>query len=457
LTPTLPALGQFDGEILSGPRDRPTGRRRILLLPLGTWGDVLPFVRLGRELVRRGHAVTLVACELFEPLAAREGFKFLPLLDRGEYERIFANPRLWHPRLAGITFLRDGVLPFMRRQFELVDEAYRTGECDLLVAPAQSLGARVAQIKHGLPLVTVHLAPYLFRSAIRSRRVSGVSLPDWFPPPWKRGFFRVADFCGDQLYGRVVNSFLKELGLPQAKRVFWEWWNSPERIVGLFPDWFSAPQADWPRQAVLAGFLPNEWEASPPLPDEVETFLAAGPAPILFTAGTGMAHGGRFFAESLRATRMLGARAILLSQYRDQLPAELPPDVMALDFVSLERLLRRVSLVVHHGGIGTTAQALAAGVPQLPVPMSFDQPDNAYRVEHLGVGRSIARGDYVAATVGPVIKELVTDADVRTRCGELAARCANTDALTVACDEIEAMGGMAADSGTVWELRRAPR
>jgi rhamnosyltransferase subunit B len=457
LTPTLPALGQLDREILSGRVNRPTGRRRILLLPLGTWGDVLPFVRLGRELARRGHAVTLVACELFEPLSAREGFTFLPLLDRGEYERIFANPRLWHPRLAGITFLRDGVLPFMRRQFELVDEAYRAGECDLLVAPAQSLGARVAQIKHGLPLVTVHLAPYLFRSAIRSRRVSGMSLPDWFPPAWKRGFFRVADFCGDRLYGRVVNSFLAELGLPRAKRVFWEWWNSPERIVGLFPDWFAEPQADWPRQAVLAGFLPNEWEASLPLPEDVETFLAAGPAPILFTAGTGMAHGRQFFAESLRATRMLGARAILLSQYRDQLPAELPPDVMALDFVSLERLLRRVSLVVHHGGIGTTAQALAAGVPQLPVPMSFDQPDNAHRVERLGVGRSIARGDYVAERVGPEIKELVTDAEVRAQCSVVAARCASSHALEIACDEIEAAGGAAVVAGAVWKSRRVPR
>jgi UDP:flavonoid glycosyltransferase YjiC (YdhE family) len=409
-----------------------------LLLPLGTWGDVLPFVRLGRELRRRGHAVTLVACELFEPLARREGFEFLPLLDCAEYQRIFANPQLWHPRWASITFLREAVLPFMRRQYGFVQETCRAGECDVLVAPCQSLGARVAHERLGVPLVTVHLAPYMFRSAIQCRKVSGVSLPEWMSPEWKRAIFRVADFGGDRLYGRVVNSFLAELGLAPARRVFWEWWNSPQRIVGLFPEWFAAPQADWPRQTVLAGFLPGDGQTLP-LSDEVETFLGQGPAPIVFTAGTAMVHGGKFFAESIAAARRSGARAILLSQYRRQLPGKLPRDVAWFDFVPLEALLPRVSAIVHHGGIGTTAQALAAGVPQLPVPMSFDQPDNAYRVECLGVGRSLGFWAYSAKTVAPVLEQLLRDEEVRLRCREVALKCAGSHALASACDEIESL------------------
>jgi UDP:flavonoid glycosyltransferase YjiC (YdhE family) len=437
--PTFPAIGQLDGAD-STARSRRDGRRQsVMLMPLGTWGDVIPFVRLGRELQRRGHAVTLVACELFEPLARREGFEFFPLLDCAEYQRIFANPQLWHPRWAAITFLREAVLPFLRRQYEIVERACRTGECDTLVAPCQSLGARVAQERLGVPLVTVHLAPYMFRSAIRPRKVSGVSLPDWMSPRWKRAVFRMADYCGDQSFGRSVNAFRAELGLPRAKRVFWEWWNSPERIVGLFPDWFGEPQADWPRQTVLAGFLANDADESSPLTDEVEEFLAAGPAPILFTAGTAMAHGEKFFAESVKAARDLGARAILLSQYRDQLPDVVPAGMLQLEFVPLERLLRRVAAVVHHGGIGTTSQALAAGVPQLPVPMSFDQPDNAYRVECLGVGRSLARHRYNAATAAPVLAHLLNDREVDARCGEVAVRCARSQAVRVACDAIEAL------------------
>lgn len=406
-------------------------------MPLGTWGDVLPFVRLGRELRRRGHLVTMLACELFEPLAVREGFDFLPLMDCDEYDAITANPWLWHPRWAGITFLREAVLPFMRRQFDVASAAIEAGECDLLVAPAQSLGARVAQEKHGVPLVTVHLAPYLFRSAIKSRRVSGVSLPEWFPPAWKRAFFRAADFGGDMLYGRVVNAFQSELGLPAAKRVFWEWWNSPDKIVGLFPEWFAAPQADWPQQTVLAGFLPVDESAEMPLGQDVEKFLRAGPPPIVFTAGTAMAHSEKFFAESMAAARKLGVRAILLSQYGEQLPSELPRDVAWFDFVPLEKLLPRVAAMVHHGGIGTTGQLLTAGVPQLVVPMSFDQPDNAYRVECLGVGRSIRPRDYVAENVASELGQLLGDGGIRARCQEVSAKCAETQAVRVACDAIE--------------------
>jgi rhamnosyltransferase subunit B len=424
-----------------------------MLLPLGTWGDVLPFVRLGRELRQRGHVVTLVACELFEPLARRESFEFVPIMDCAEYQRIFANPRLWHPRWAAITFLRDAVLPFMRRQYEVIRAAELGGECDVLVAPCQSLGARVAQEALGLPLATVHLAPYMFRSAVRPRKVSGASLPDWLPVASKRAMFRLADFCGDQSFGRMVNRFRAELGLPRTKRVFWDWWNSSEKIIGLFPEWFGEPAADWPQQTVLAGFLASDLETVSPLTEEVESFLEAGPAPIVFTAGTGMAHGRQYFEESVHAARMLGTRAILLSQYVDQLPRELPTDVMAVDFVPLERLLRRAAAIVHHGGIGTTAQALAAGVPQLPVPMSFDQPDNAHRVERLGVGRALARSKYSAEAVVPLLAEMLKGSEVRARCRQVAALCTGSQAVGVACDEIEALalvGAATSALGASW-------
>ena len=239
--------------------------------------------------------MTVAACDIFEAYSRNANLDFVPLFGREEYERILANPRLWHPRWAGVTFLREAVLPFVRRQFEIADDAIRLSECDLLVAPAQSLGARVAQLKHGVPLATIHLAPYMFRSAIQSRRVSGVSLPEWFPVAWKRAIFRAADYGGDRLYGGVVNELLDELDLPPAARVFWEWWHSPERIVGMFPDWYAMPQADWPPQTVLAGFLPTESPEMTSLSAEMEEFLRSGPAPIVFTAGTAMAHGKRFF------------------------------------------------------------------------------------------------------------------------------------------------------------------
>jgi UDP:flavonoid glycosyltransferase YjiC (YdhE family) len=444
----LPDIQLFEGTAAGGAQPA-TAARQILLLPLGTWGDVIPFVQLGRELRRRGHQVTVAGCDVFEPLARRAGLEFVSLQSADGYERVVGNPRLWHPRWAGITFLRQAVLPSMRRQFEFADEAIRSGECDVLVAPAHSLGARIAQEVHGTPLVTVHLAPYMFRSAMASRKVSGVALPEWFPAAWKRAFFRLADYCGDVSFGREVNRLRAEVGLAPARRVFWEWWNSPERVVALFPAWFARPQADWPEHAVLAGFLPIDAAEGTALDEGLKRFLQNGSPPIAFTAGTAMAHGRRFFAESLEAAQRLGRRAILLTQFSEQLPEELPPGVMAVDFVSLPKLLPRVAALVHHGGIGTTIQALAAGVPQLVVPMSFDQPDNAHRVERLGVGRVLRPREYVGGRVSAVLGELLGDPRIAARCEEVARWCPAADGTRVACDEIEAMVEGGCETGEV--------
>jgi rhamnosyltransferase subunit B len=100
-----------------------------------------------------------------------------------------------------------------------------------------------------------------------------------------------------------------------------------------------------------------------------------------------------------------------------------------------------VAAMVHHGGIGTTGQLLTAGVPQLVVPMSFDQPDNAYRVECLGVGRSIRPREYVAENVASELGQLLGDGDIYARCQDLAAKCAETQAVRVACDAIEGLVG----------------
>ena len=79
---------------------------------------------------------------------------------------------------------------------------------------------------------------------------------------------------------------------------------------------------------------------------------------------------------------------MFLTQYPEQLPARLPNGVRHFNYIPFSTVLPRAAAFVHHGGIGTTAQALAAGVPQLVVPLAHDQPDNAVRIRHLGVGDS---------------------------------------------------------------------
>ena len=122
------------------------------------------------------------------------------------------------------------------------------------------------------------------------------------------------------------------------------------------------------------------------LPDDVREFLDAGPPPVAVTFGTGMMHARELFAEAVAACEQAGLRGMLLTRHPEQLPARLPTTVRQFAFAPFRELFPQCVAVVHHGGIGTTSQALAAGVPQLILPFAFDQPDNGVRVQELGVG-----------------------------------------------------------------------
>ncbi len=130
-----------------------------------------------------------------------------------------------------------------------------------------------------------------------------------------------------------------------------------------------------------------------------------------------MAHGGRLLAVALDACVALGRRAVVVTPFRDQLPTTLPPGTRHVAYAPFGALLPRVAALVHHGGIGTSAQALAAGIPQIVAPFAHDQPDNAARLRRLGVATVVSpnarRDAWIAALSGATGDASVADAVAR--------------------------------------------
>jgi rhamnosyltransferase subunit B len=208
-----------------------------------------------------------------------------------------------------------------------------------------------------------------------------------------------------------------ELGLgPPVKHVLRGYWYSPQRIVGLFPDWFAPPAPDWPAQTLLTRFPLLDAVETTPLPPLLQDFLEAGAPPLVFTAGSANPQAHRFFAVALQASQQLGARALFLTPFSSQIPEKLPASVGHFPYAPFSRLLPRCQAIVHPGGIGTAAQALAAGVPQLVVPLAFDQPDNAARIKRLGAGTYIYPRDYQPARVVEEVRELIRSKEVGRAC-----------------------------------------
>ena len=125
---------------------------------------------------------------------------------------------------------------------------------------------------------------------------------------------------------------------------------------------------------------------------------------------------------------MLGRRGILLTRHAHQLPTSLPGEVRHVAYAPFGELLPMCAAVVHHGGIGTTARALAAGTPQLVLPWAWDQPDNAARVRRLGAGSSLGPRYRSAARLAEALSELLKP-EAQARCRALSARFGDDDAL----------------------------
>jgi UDP:flavonoid glycosyltransferase YjiC (YdhE family) len=409
----------------------------VLLIPIGSSGDVNPFVALGLALQARGHRVTMITNGHFEPIARRSGFAFESLGTADEYHAVVKMPELWEPK-AGFKLVAEwSILKPMRQIYELIETRYVPGDT-VVVAPVVAFGARIAQEKLGVPLVSLTLQPTMFRSGVEVSRLDPLPLSNRMPPAWNRLLYWLSDVgVVDPLLGRETNEFRAELGLPGVKRFFNGWWFSPQRVLGLFPDWFAPPPSDWPAQVRLTGFpLFDDKDAAPGVP-ELDEFLVAGEPPIVFTPGSAMSHGRRFFEAAVSACRAMRCRGVLVSPFRDQLPADLPEDVRAFDFVPFGRLFPRARAVVHHGGIGTMSQAFAAGVPQLVMPMAHDQHDNAARAERLGVARSLRPRRFTGPRVARTLAPLLGSAEVRARCHAIAARLRRDDPLPEACRIVE--------------------
>jgi UDP:flavonoid glycosyltransferase YjiC (YdhE family) len=129
----------------------------------------------------------------------------------------------------------------------------------------------------------------------------------------------------------------------------------------------------------------------------------------------------------------------LVTAFPEQVPASLPKAVRHVRYAPFGRLLPRAAALVHHGGIGTAVQAMAAAVPQLVVPVGYDQPDNAARLVRLGVARTLLPRQFRADAATRDLGWLLSSPTVAESCATVARRFVDDRAREAACDVIEAM------------------
>lgn len=393
----------------------------FLLTPFGSAGDVNPFIWMGRLLQARGHEVELITVPIFREVVERAGLAFLPLGEESEFEEILKHPDLWKP-VKGTELVLELGARYLQPCYEAIAARIRPGHTTL-ASPFHLFAARLAREKFRVPLVTTHLQPACFLSVYDTP----VLLPgmEWMTklPRWLKALALSLPNPADRKLAPTLRRLCAELGVTPPRRPLPHWMHSPDANLALFPDWLAAPQPDWPARTMQPGFPFEDLKGQFTMPEALESWLRAGDKPVLMSPGSGNAQAKEFFEAGLQACDLAGMRALVGTRFSVQLPTPLPSFARHFDYLPFGDVLPRVSVFVHHGGIGTLSQGFAAGVPQLIMPMGHDQPDNAARLKRLGAGDSLSPKKFTAENVARSLKRLRDDPGVASACQRVAARC----------------------------------
>jgi rhamnosyltransferase subunit B len=420
-----------------------------VVVTIGSAGDLFPFMAMALALRAAGHRVSFLAPAQHEPFVRGSSLDFTGL---PADEAVLHDPDLWHPT-RGFGVVWRATRPGMARIVSFVDALPTEERIVLLVHPLALPEADLCRAtRNDLKVAAAYLAPQNLPTVHDPLLVGPWRVPPWVPFAARRALWRWgARTFIDPVALPEVNAARAARGLRPMASLLSDLFGLADVSLTLFPEWFAPTQPDWPQALVRTGFPLFDPKPDAALSPALLRFLDAGPAPVVFTHGTGNFQARAYFRAACAAVQQRGLRAVLLTPQRDQVPLDLPPAILWQDYVPLRRLLPRVAALAHHGGIGTTAEALRAGTPQLVVPLAHDQFDNAARVEALGVGLGLRAGQVNAARLAAKLMQLTDNAAVTRQCRAVSARFDGSDPMRAVVDRLQALAGE--DAGLTGQAR----
>lgn len=411
---------------------------RVLIIAIGSAGDVHPFLGIGSALMKRGHEVFIITSPYFESAVRNSGLQFRPLGTVEDFQKLQGDPALWHPRKGPSVVLKKATAPTYQPILDIARELHLPGKTVMLGGSLALGGLNVRELL-GIPFASVHLSPALFVSLHRQPVVHGLVFGDKAPRFLKALQWSIAARVVDLFALEDLNRFREAHGLRPIHDLMRTGWHSPDRVIALFPEWFAPPQPDWPAQTRVTGFPLFDETGVRAVPEEVELFLKAGDPPVIFTPGSAMAHGHDFFREAVKALTRSGRRGIFLSAFKETVPAELPEHVRHFSYIPFSQVLPRAAAIVYHGGIGTCSQALQAGIPHLIQPMAHDQHETLSRIRDLGVGLGLPPAKFTDKRIAAALDELLDGREFRDRAQEIAKSFEPEKWMRQNCELIEAL------------------
>jgi UDP:flavonoid glycosyltransferase YjiC (YdhE family) len=383
---------------------------KIAFVALGSVGDVAPLIAVAERLQARGHSCELLTNEEFIAGAQARGLKASSIAPRVQICRHV-------PRFEEYLYCSSASIG--------AELARRASSVDLVVNIDRYCASNLVAEKHGLRVARLHLSPFKLRPYDTGRT------------PSYDLFARNSRVLG------FVNQLRGSFGLNRVDTAFHDE-SYVVRHVATFPRWFCpAPPSAAPSMDFVGFPLPPE---RVPLPPALQAFMRRRGRPLVFTFGTANTQLDESIQQAEQCCMELRLPGVVLCP-RGVGERRSTEQLLLCPFVPLGAVLPEARLLVHHGGIGTTARALEAGVPQVILPQRFDQPDNGARCETLGVGSVLEIAQATTISLLRALRGLLNDAGVTRRAAELRGRIEASQGLEQLADILAASGSTSAKHG----------
>lgn len=369
-----------------------SGAVRVVFAAHGSLGDLVPFLEIGKYLVAHGHAVTVATHAAHRAAVEAAGLRHAAMRpDRPDDPAFHAR---FMARRSGAAFAYKSFLVPAIADSD-ADLMAAVEGADVLVSVTLALAAPLVAARTGIPWRSAVFQPAMLFSALDPPRLPMLPLVRG-APGWNRYVLDAAR-KGVESWAAPLRAYRREAGLGDyPDHPAFGGQHAPEGVLALYSPLFGALPADAPPHACQTGQVLQT--GGPSLAPEIADFLAAGPPPIVFTLGSASSHVARgFFTRGAAIARRLGERALLLTGRADA-GAGIEGDrtVMVAPSAPYHAVFGKARLIVHQGGLGTTALAVAAERPMLILPFAHDQIDNAARAARGGFARVAAHWQFAA-------------------------------------------------------------
>lgn len=360
---------------------------RYLIHTDGTYGDLLPFIFLAEKLVLKGHEVSFYTNEYYKSEIESKNIDFYQTTNLKDREEFLSNPNLWQPLKSLKVLGKAATNIFMKAYPEMEKEI---NEIDIIISYSFTYAGKTLAEKYNKPYVSLNISPIQIKSIYRTPTLPFNINSNIMPRFFKKYFFwQVGDFLIDKKFPKDINNFRNKINLKPIKG-FVHWANKADLAIGLWSEKHCPKELD--QDYLVNTNFPKKVETIKTKNIDLENWINNNSdndnqKPILITMGSGY-----LFSESLlkiikEISKENNQRFIFIDAKSNK--DTYSDEIAVLNKICLSEYLPKCLGIIYHGGAGTLAQAVYAGIPQIILPMSHDQPDNAKLIQKHKLGEII--------------------------------------------------------------------